>query len=138
MLKKIKGKGNSPLLVGVQTGTDTSVAISQEVSQQATLRFSNTISGYMHKRDEIKTPKDYLTALLFRKAKGRSSLCTQQRRDDKNIMGSTCNGMLSSIERGVFITVAKLVEHGGYYVRQCKPLTERQASCVLTHRSHAL
>lgn len=94
----------------------------------------------MHKRDEIKIPKDYLVALLFTKAKVRTSLCTQQRRDDKNITGSTCNEMLSSIEMrgGVFITVAKLVEHGGYYVKQCKSLTERQASCVLTHRLHAL
>lgn len=58
------------------------------------------VSGYMHKRDETEIPKDYLTALPFTKAKVRTSLCTQQRRDDKNIMGSTCNEMLSSIERG--------------------------------------
>lgn len=93
----------------------------------------------MHKRDEIKIPKDYLVAHYSQKPRYEPAYAPSKE-DNKNITGSTCNEMLSSIEMGggVFITVAKLVEHGGYYVKQCKSLTERQASCVLTHRLHAL
>lgn len=66
-----------------------SILLSKTLKARTTLWPRKPMSVYKHQRDEIKIPKDYLTALLFTKAKVRTSLCTQQRRDNKNITGST-------------------------------------------------
>ena len=53
MLERMWGKGNThPLLVGVQSDTaplDVSVAISQKIRKQPSLRPSNTTFGYISK-----------------------------------------------------------------------------------------
>ena len=53
MLERLWGKGNtSALLVEVQAGTaplDVSVAISQKIRKQPTLKLSNTTFGYISK-----------------------------------------------------------------------------------------